>query len=123
MVNLITTKRRRANQLVIEKLAEILKLAALAASMSLTGSTAQSALESIVAAAVAGVTVSPPTALATFATITTDNTYADVGMDLAIQKNLAVILCSLYKRAIPPGLPEEAATALLDVVPEAPKAA
>lgn len=110
-------ERRRVNNRTIEFLAQITKDCANAAKISITGSPAQAALQSTIAAAIAGITVTPLTALATYASITTDNTY-ETGMDEAIQNNLALRLAPIYKRPTPPQLLEDAARTLNYVLPQ-----
>jgi hypothetical protein len=122
MLSSWSEQRRRVNNMTVEFLAGIAVQITNAAKISITGSPAQSALESTLAAALAGVSVTPLTALATYATVTTDNTYA-TGMDWAIQTNLAIKLASKYKRPVPPELAEAAALALSYVMPDLTKAA
>jgi hypothetical protein len=112
----IVAKCQEAAQLrVIE--AAVVSLAAKGAQVALTGSGARTALENAAAAAatamaaashlaatetaaIAGLAITAPTALATYATITTDNSYT-TGFDDAIQYNLAVAIAAIYKRPIP----------------------
>lgn len=115
-------QRRRVNVMTVEFLSNIAVQITNAAKVSITGSPAQSALESTLAAALAGISVTPLTALATYATITTDNSY-QTGMDWAIQTNLAVKIAGRYKRPVPPQLAADAAIALGYVMPDLVKAA
>lgn len=122
MLSSWSEQRRRVNNMTVEFLSGITTQITNAAKISITGSPAQSALESTLAAALAGISVTPLTALATYATITTDNTY-QTGMDWAIQTNLAVKIAGRYKRAVPPSVAADAELALAYVLPALQKAA
>lgn len=114
-------------------MASIASMSAKGAQVALTGSGARTALENVTAAiatalavafpldatmtaAIAGLAITAPTALATYSTITTDNTYT-TGFDHAIQTSLALEIAAAYKRPAPDSLTAMAKLAYEAVMP------
>ena len=93
-------RRSRSDLIARGILGDVMALCAKGAQIALTGSGARTALENAYAAAAASPSIAAPTALATYSTITTDNSYT-TGFDDAIQYNLALALAGIVKRPIP----------------------
>jgi hypothetical protein len=107
-------RRSRADLMARDVLAQVVSACAKGAQVALTGSGARTALENAAAAAAAGLAITAPSALTSYGTITTDNSYT-AGFDEAIQYNLAVQLAGMYKRPVPPEV-ASAAKASYDAV-------
>jgi len=102
-------------------LAQVVTLAARGAQQALTGSGARTALENAAAAAAAGLAITAPSALATYATVTTSNAY-NTGFDDAIQFNLAVRIAGIYKRPVPESVAAKAVETYNAIMPAIPAA-
>ncbi len=114
--------RARTDLMARGVLAQVVAMAAKGAQVALTGSGARTALENAAAAAAAGLAITAPTALATYATITTSNAYT-TGFDDAIQYNLAVRIAGIYKRTVPDSIAAMAKITYTAVMPDIPAAA
>lgn len=118
---------------------QIASMSAKGAQVALTGSGARTALENVtsaiatalaatfpldatMSAATAGLAITAPASLATYATITTDNSYT-TGFDHAIQTSLALEIAAVYKRPVPDSLKMMAKLAYDAVMPPIPTAA
>ena len=93
-------RRSRADLITRGMLGDAMSLCAKGAQVALTGSGARTAFENAYAALATSPSIAAPTALASYANITTDNAYT-TGFDDAIQYNLAVSLAGIVKRPIP----------------------
>ncbi len=118
-------------------MAAVVSMGTQGAQVALTGSGARTALENAAAAAatamavtypldatisaaIAGLAITAPSALATYATITTDNAYT-AGFDDAIQFNLAVRIAGIYKRPVPESVAASAKMTYDAIMPSSPQ--